>query len=412
MAPLDRRGDVAGLSTSPKAKSFICTILDGIDDINLLEALKPPPAKHGRTGRPPFPVRAMWRGWLCKYLLNIPYNVVLIEYLESDRRLREVCGFDDTVPAAPTWSRFHSRLSEFQSMVDDILDILTTKLKELLPGLGESVAIDSTSVESFANPNRKHVRDHDAKWGVKHSAKAKEDGTEYFFGYKMHMVADADYGIPLAFRVTPGSTNDSTMLPGVMDKARDRLPWLDPKYLIADRGYDSEKNHRYSVEQGTVPIIHIRETDKNKNSPVYNNVLGCPTCMGGVPMVYIRTDPETGYHLFRCVSSGCHLKPKSNGAWQYCDTDVWEDPMENLRIIGIVARQSPEWTKHYKKRQWVERLFSSLKRSRGLEGHTALNIRRVTLHLTMSTLAYQATALARAVLGQFKKIRLMRVGTP
>ena len=71
MALLDRRGKVADLSTSPKAKSFIRTILDGIDDTNLLEALKPPPAKHGRTGRPPFPDRAMWRGWVCKYILVV-----------------------------------------------------------------------------------------------------------------------------------------------------------------------------------------------------------------------------------------------------------------------------------------------------------------------------------------------------
>ena len=337
MALLDRRGKVADLSTSPKANSLIRTILDGIDDTNLLEALKPPPAKHGRTGRPPFPVRAMWRGWLCKYLLNIPYNVVLIERLQSDRRLREVCGFDGAVPAAPTWSRFHSRLSEFQSLLDDILDTLTTELRGHLPGLGHSVAIDSTSVEAFANPNRKHVRDHDAKWGVKHSAKAKEDGVEFFFGYKMHVVADADYGIPLAFKVTPGNQNDSPMLPGVLDRAKERLPWLRMKYVIADRGYDSEPNHEDVVDRGAVPIIHIRDTDNHEQAPVYNAVLGCPTCMGGVPMVYHRTDPETGFHLFRCISSGCHLKPKSNGAWRYCDTDVWEDPMENLRIVGIVA---------------------------------------------------------------------------
>ena len=353
----------------------------------------------------------MLRGWLCKYSLNTRYNIVLIERLKSDRELREVCGFGDTVPAAPTWSRFHRRLLEHQSLMDDCLDALTAKLNEYFPGLGHSVAIDSTSVEAFANPNRKHIKDPDARWGVKHSAKAKDGDTEWFYGYKLHMVADADYGVPLAFKVTPGNTNDSVMLPGVMDRLKERLPWLETKYLIADRGYDSEKNHRYCVEQGTIPIIHIRAASKSKNSPVYNNVLGCPNCMGGVPMTYIRTDSETGHHLFRCVSSGCHLKPKSNGAWQYCDTDVWEDPMDNLRVVGIVARQSPEWWEHYDKRQWVERLFSSTKRSRGLEDHTALNIRRVTLHLTMSILAYQATVLARAVLGQFDKIRLMRVGT-
>ena len=75
---------------------------------------------------------------------------------------------------------------------------VTDRLKEWLPDLGDEVAVDSTAVRAHSNPNRKHVSDSDAEWGVKNSAKAKEGGTEYFFGFKVHMVADATYGVPLA----------------------------------------------------------------------------------------------------------------------------------------------------------------------------------------------------------------------
>ena len=158
-----------------------------------------------------------------------------------------------------------------------------------------------------------------------------------------------------------------------------------------------------------MPIIHIRD-DSGREGKVYNKVAGATTCLGMTPMEYVRTDPETGHHLFRCAKGGCHLKPKSNGAWRYCDDEVWEDPMENLRVLGVVARASEEWTEHYAKRQSVERLFGSLKRSRNLETHFSRNINRMRLHATLSLLAYQATALARVRTEGMRNLRQMRVG--
>ena len=85
---------------------------------------------------------------------------------------------------------------QHRHLVDECLDKVTDALHEVLPDLGETVAVDSTSVESFSNPNRKVISDPEARWGVKHKAKAKEGGVDWFFGYKMHLLADANYGIP------------------------------------------------------------------------------------------------------------------------------------------------------------------------------------------------------------------------
>ena len=84
--------------------------------------------------------------------------------------------------------------------------------------------------------------------------------------------------------------------------------------------------------------------------------------------------------------------------------------MENLRVLGIVARASEEWAEHYAKRQSVDRLFGSLKRSRNLETHFSRNISRMRLHSTLSLLAYQATALARVKAEGIRELRQMRVG--
>ena len=258
-------------------------------------------------------------------------------------------------------------------MVEDCLNQLTTGLREHLPDLGESVAIDSTDIEAWANPNRKRLADKNAKWGVRHSARAKAGEKEFYFGYKLHTLADANHGVPLAAILTPANRNDSPMLKPVLNRAAEGLPWLEPDYLIADRGYDSANNHRTVAGREIVPIIHIRTNQEE--APVYDNVAGSPNCLGNVPMEYVRTDPETGHHLFRCPAEGCRLKEEGSKGWRHCDTEVWEDPMDNLRVVGIVARQSEEWDRHYAKRQSVERLFSSTKHSRLLDSHRFLGAR-------------------------------------
>ena len=43
----------------------------------------------------------------------------------------------------------------------------------------------------------------------------------------------------------------------------------------------------------------------------------------------------------------------------------------------------------------MERIFRSLKHSRGLEGHCARGLRKITLQATLSVLTFQMTALVR-----------------
>ena len=49
----------------------------------------------------------------------------------------------------------------------------------------------------------------------------------------------------------------------------------------------------------------------------------------------------------------------------------------------------------YSQRMSIERIFRSLKHSRGLEGHCVMGLKKIKLLTTMSVLTYQATALAR-----------------
>lgn len=290
---------------------------------------------------------------------------------------------------------------------------MVNKLKERLPDLGDNVAVDSTDVEAWANPNRTRVRDPDAAWGHR-TTKAKSSGKkkdELFFGYKVHSLTDSVYGVPLAHLVLPANRNDQTQLRPLVHKAQALYPWLKPKHLLGDRGYDGYSNFAFLYGEGIIPVIHIRRATASDglHDGRYTRS-GIPVCGDGkVPMEYIRTDPETRNHLFTCPPGGCALKSE-NPLMNYCRPEVHaEDPRDNLRVMGIVGRWTQEWKELYNRRTIIERYFGSAKRMRLMNQHQYLQRRKIEMHINLSTLAYLGTMLGRVLAGDLDRIRHMRV---
>lgn len=411
---MTHRYSTGSVTTAQPAKSgygFLAAVLDTMDDQPLLDDIQ-----AGRiNGRPGYPVRSMWRAWLCKYILSIRYNVELVERLHNSRKLRQLCGFEQ-VPSESTFCRFFNRLTHFQDRVDKILINITAKISAYLPNFGKVLAADSTVYETYGNPDRKTVSgdprgDMDAAWGYKHSSRAKGvDKVEYCFGYKVHAVADALYEIPLGFILTPANKNDNPLLPDIVNKVQQDHSWLKPAALIADRGYDSERNHRFLRDRQISPVIHLRKPAGIPDSPLHQGLYtleGQPHCVGNLPMEYVKTDSKTGQHLFRCQEGGCPLQDRRGV--RYCDSEVWEDPEEKPRILGTLARANPLWKKLYKLRWSIERIFGSAKRNRNLDQHCFRGFRKNLLHATLSMLTYSATALAYLEAGDGRRMRHMRI---
>ena len=395
-------------STSPiygqgNSYTFIEEILESLDDSELLNRLW----KLRRNGRPGHPIKAMWSAYVASYLLSMTSTNDLIRRLQDDPQLREVCGFEDVLPHRTTFNRFITRLTNHLDAVEACFATLTDELKELLPDLGNEVAIDSTAVKTHSNPNRKTISDPEAARGVKHKARAKsKDQTEYFFGYKVHAIADANHGIPLGQIITASNRNDSPELPNVIEYTKNLYDWFQPQVAIADRGYDAMSNHRYLIDQGITPIIHIRNT--TAEDKLYNGIFtkeGVPTCMGNIPMEYVSSSAEG--HQYQCQGEGCHLKNSTNGGILHCDTVYTVTPSENPRLSGPIRRASDEWKAYDVKRQSIERVFKSEKQSRRLEHHYIRGMAKITLHAIMSTLTFQATALHKIENGQIEDMRWM-----
>ena len=399
---------------------FLAATLDGLDDQPIIDALQ----SYRHTGRPGYPVKAMWRAVLTKFILKIRYNNQLLERLRGSRKLRALCGFGDDIPSESVLSRFTSRLADHVDLIEECLVKTTNELRHLvpavkhrknkqdqpLPPLGVVTAIDSTLFESYANPNRKVVKDRDARWGVKHSSRTKEGKTEWGFGYKMHLVSDATHGVPLTFTITPANANDSTQLQTVTNKTLTNYPWMQPGAFLADRGYDSLTNHQFLFGLDIIPIIHIRKPTAPDG--LYDSLYtasGKPTCIGQKEMDYVRTDQNTGAHLFHCSPKGCRLKTQGTKAITHCDTQVWEDPENNLRVLGPLPRFTAAWKRLYRQRMSIERVFRSLKHSRGLEGHCVMGMRKIKLLAALSVLTFQVTALTRLKAKDPDRMREMSV---
>ena len=379
----------------------------------------------------------MLRVYWLKYLLGEPTVVDFLAMLRASDLFRGLCEFGDRVPSESTCSRFYSELANHALDVDQLTASMVHRLRQHFPDLGDVVSVDGTDIESWSNPRRKEKSDPDATWGVRtvknkaggetnntggkkgkkasgeeHQDSGEKKKTEYFYGYKMHCLADATYGTPLVFTVLPANEPETTQLPVLVTKAQQTYDWFSPKFLVADRGYDGQPNHLYLISQGITPIIHVKKSkaEDGLHDGIYTTK-GIPTCDSRTAMEYVKTDPDTGKHLYRCPAEGCILKRRSSGAVRYCDTtDHWEDPKDNPRVIGVVARVSQLWKDLYRLRTAIERYFSSGKRSRLLNGSKYLTMNKVVTNCAMSVLTYIATVLAKVEAGDIANMGLMDLG--
>ena len=390
---------------------FLCFTLDTVEELPRVQTFLEDAARKRRKARPGYAPSSMLRLVCMKFLLNERYNVQLLERLRTSPTLLKLCGLE-SLPSQSTVSRFFGHISEHVELIEDAKINMVNLLRERRPDTGEIVSIDSTDIEAYANPNRNPVIDEDAEWGVrtpKNRSNAKD--VETFFGYKLHLLSDAVHDIPLSYSLLPANHNDSPQLPPLVHKAQQTYDWLKPEYMLADRGYDALSNHAFLVKLDIRPVIHIR---KPSNATLHGGLyetMGAPVCLGGMTMSFVRTDPETGKHLYQCPTEGCQKFQKGEGKsiFSRCDDSHWEDPKDNLRVIGVVPRRSQLWRDMYRKRQGIERFFGSAKRSRLLDKHQYVLEKKLRTHVALAMLTYLSTMFARICADDSEHMRHMRI---
>lgn len=136
--------------------------------------------------------------------------------------------------------------------------VKTSYLKGLIKG--RFVALDSSFVKTFS--------------------KKQELGSEGFnghkkaFGFKLHLLIDAETNIPIALTLGNGLAHDGTLAVPLLKKAR---PWLKKVgYVLADKGYDDTDIVNWIVQalraKAGIPIRKKDERAKGKKLR-YGNLL-------------------------------------------------------------------------------------------------------------------------------------------
>ena len=429
--------------------------------LDALDAERSVPSKPSRGRTLTYSNESLLKAAALRLTEKHRYAKDFVAFLQYNRHAREICGFEEgRSPSEATVSRLTSLLSKHRDAFWDALNVVGRHINAHIatgremggfaddaPPFGEILAIDSTDIESFSNKRRRqHIdpstpkprkfkdctsklpmccktTDWQADDGVRTNPNAP-DGKEFFYGYKLHTICDAYYGTPLHAVLAPANVHDTNWLRPLVEEIFKRYPWIAPRYLLADKGYDSEANFLFLDSMGIIPIIAVIRPKKSKSSSrrTYKaevkgphgtyiqsyNVNGYPICPCNRVMQYAGTDSERG-HLFRCPRG--EQQPKKMSSSLSCGDEHWEVPEGKvLRIMGKIPRFSKMWMDFYKLRQAIERFFGSAKRSsRILNQQQYLSMDKVAIHAQTSLLTYSVTMLARLMGGDYKRIRHMRM---
>ncbi|MBI4295038.1 MAG: transposase [Chloroflexi bacterium] len=347
-----------------------------LPDAPLLAALT------GSTRRGPkgHSVQALWHCVVVKYWLGLGSTDALIRELRNNPYLAGACGVAGAIPHKATFSRFFAKLSElpFCGLVQEVSRELVRQHHAALPGFGDRVAMDSTTIKAWSNGGQSPKADPDAGWAVKKNTHGKN---EFTYGYKLHLLVDSEYELPIAATITPGNANDAPQAKHLLASAREHLPGFAPRWLTADKGYDGAEMFRMvSEDYGAIPVIDVRQFKKQRETR---------------PCEAVPFSTPSGIR-YRChrqpYSPECPRFPKCPLLPIFADGELNEVPPPEPRYNERYCRVpygSPEWKAVFRTRGAVERTFSRLKGQRALNRVTVRRLPKLTVHCYLSLLAMQ-----------------------
>jgi len=281
----------------------------------------------GMYGRPPFEPALLLKVEIIAYLYNLSERQVEA-YVNDNLSAKYFVGLavDQKAPDHSTLTKFRKRLIErgklaaFEEVLAEIIQIALESGVQF----GSIQIVDS--VHSIANVNirkddsqqkkGKGPRDPDAKWGVKHSRKVKDEHgqakeqREYFYGYKAHVSLNAESGMITNLVVTPGNAYDGHKFPELVN--RDLELGLSIDTVAADRGYDDGNNHYFLQQRGLHSAIHLktlRTQKKDENKEVWVQLKTTSEYKRGLRERYKIErkfgEGKQGHGLGRCRYVGC-----------------------------------------------------------------------------------------------------------
>ena len=386
-------------------------VLENIPDGKLIHKLNEIRGK----GRDDWSVVRMWNAFIAGIVFQHTNDSELLRELNRNSQLRDICGFKpktrrtndgtykiDIAPSPSSYSRFIKNLKDYcKKELKEVFESLVKYMYENIDDFGEFLALDGKAVQSYATNYSKETkedgrRDTDANWGTKKYTKSVNAKGEVvtnkvtWFGYRVHLVVDAKYELPVAFKLTPASNSENKEAKEILrimhEEQLERC-----KYLMADKGYDDTQIIEYLEKKDISAIIDIcnkwKEGEKTKQ---YKDTDIVYTYDGKVYYINDEGKEIKLRYLGHDKSSnslryGFYPQYDDNRVFRIaCDTDK--------RIFVSVARDSKKWERLYKKRTSVERVNGRIDRDYQFEEHTIRGLKKLELYMTVSFITMLAMA--------------------
>ena len=396
-----------------RGNNRLMIVLEVLDAEKLISALE----KSHWTGRKGYSIRGMWAALIAGVLYQCQSVAEIVRLLERNKDIRVICGFPgkDEIPGEDALGRFLRKLVSHEDLLEACFENQVEKLRQLLPGFGRRLVVDSTDIKAYSNGHRRNKSDPDARWGAKRAGGQPQLETEagkrhdlyYWFGYKLHLVVDAVYELPVSFILTPANQSDTQQMEVLLAKAKTERPQARPEAVIADKGYDSGRNSQlvYNTYH-SAPIIPIIER-RGMQLPDICNAKGTPTCSCGLEMVFWGRDGN--YLKYRCphvlgksvCKSRFRCTPSPYG--YVLKLPIGDDP----RRHPPVPRESKKWERLYRMRTAIERVNSRLKEFLGLRRITVRGIVKVTVRSVLGLLVMLAIGVGMAQRHRLKELRAL-----
>ena len=408
-------------------------LFENIPDEPLMRELE---TRRG-NGRDDYPIRPLWNMILAGIVFQHASVEALRRELQRNAQLRQVCGLNvlkgiAAVPPAYVFSRFFPLLFSCEKHIDQMFEDLVNKLKDLLPDFGNTLAIDGKAIQSHGNTRKEGAdtsadgrRDIDANWSKKVTKGKNKDGsawskTKSWFGYKMHLIADATYELPVAYKVTKASDPEQPVGLKLFKDFAQKHPDLvnRTEYFLGDKGYDGTKYHVHLWDKHRIKcIIDIRnqwkdgEPDKivsgcqNVTYDYEGNVF-CYCMKSGKrqEMAFGGFEENRASLKYRCPAKHYGMKCPSLGKCKVGHS-VRIKLSEDRRVFTPVARSSYRWPVIYKKRTTIERINGRMDTSFGFENHYIRGQKKMQLRVGLSLIVMLAMAVGRVKQNQPKLMR-------
>lgn len=138
---------------------------------------------------------------------------------------------------------------------------------ENLEGFGKDCAIDGKYLDTYANPfSKDKCKDNRAEHEATNSCKTyfmknRTKKKEWHYGFRAHILCDANYGLPIKYKVTPANHSEQKELDKILQDMADKEKYKLEKMenLLRDAGYDNgTRNRKLKEEYDINPIIAIR----------------------------------------------------------------------------------------------------------------------------------------------------------